>query len=656
MPFFTALEPRRLLAFDQSFTDVDGDVYRVELIGSGAAVVVTQDTGPDDANPATGFIGSLTITGTDAKSRLRITVTQAGAGNGRVGLLGLSATVLKSASLAPVDSEAGSAVTFADVGQLVFGDVGSGSEMDLNAGAPTTNLGTRTVAFRDIGFQLTISNGLRAATITATTIANAQFTLPQGAGTIVSSGDARIFFVAGASINEIRVGGFATLRGTINGDVRKVRADSFGPSSNSPLTVTGVLGALTAAGDLAAPFVVGRYGTINAGSLTGTVLSWTAPDAAGGKGIAIKSLTVVGDIIGTTIGPTKDATVPGTISSFKAASIADALIVAGAITTFNATGGINSADITLLNPTGVVSKAFKVGGVIVESSVEAEHGAGFASVRALGFDEVSWECGFVTSLTLGVGAEGGMRDNSFIHLRGADTRGFAMKTVNLGETIFESTVAVLSGNGTFGKVTGRVLQSADIKAFAIGSIVATGAPGGGGFALGDMFVHAFGDPVSKPSIGTIDIRGAVRFADIVAAGSIDRVNIGSIPSGDEEFRIAAGAPGRVEDFPGDLGGLNPGARINRITISGPFVAGTPTLSGALFIAPAIGTVTVKGLVNTTGANDTGQPFGFGARTFGKVTLKNGAGQTVKPVISATPGEYNVFDPEANGRFLFVVYA
>lgn len=63
-----------------AFTDADGDLFKVKVIGPGTAIVTLLD--PDhDGN---GAIDSLLLADTKTKSVLKISVTQAGAGDGRV--------------------------------------------------------------------------------------------------------------------------------------------------------------------------------------------------------------------------------------------------------------------------------------------------------------------------------------------------------------------------------------------------------------------------------------------------------------------------------------------------------------------------------------------------------------------------------------------
>ena len=74
------LEARIAPASVIAFTDADGDLFKVKITGPGTATVTLLD--PDhDGN---GAIDSIVLADTKTKSVLKISVTQAGAGDGRV--------------------------------------------------------------------------------------------------------------------------------------------------------------------------------------------------------------------------------------------------------------------------------------------------------------------------------------------------------------------------------------------------------------------------------------------------------------------------------------------------------------------------------------------------------------------------------------------
>lgn len=646
---FETLEARQLLAFTGTFTDVDGDTYRVELTGNGNAVVTTIDEGATDDNPLTGAIDQLTVTGTTTSSRLRVTVTKSPSGNGRVDLSGLTASVLRSASLAPVNSASGAAVTFDDVGQLIFGDVGSGANVSLNPAAPSTNLGRRTVTFGVIGFQLSISNGLRAATFTAKSVGNASLTLPLGVAKIVSSGDARIFFDAGASINEIRVGGFATLRGTINGDARTVNAGSFGPSSNSPLTVTGVLGTLSTKGDLASPFVAGRFGAVAAASITGGGLFWTTPDA---QGIAIKSINVRGVVESGGISAVGNVGIDGVITSIKVGAFTNSSVSAVAVPTFRSSGAIVNSFVNLSQASGVASRSFTAAGRVTSLTLNTPSASGISSLKFAGLLESALDVGFITKITLGRGAEGGVR-NSNLSLRGADAKGLAIQSASLGTGLHSSTLLATNELvGSIGSITGTSIESSTLTALRIKTLVLTGDSSG--FALRSSQILAFDATVGVLGLGTLDFRGAVSSTNITSTSSIGRFVARSLSS---SVFVNAGSLGESGELASTTAGMTLGNRINSITITKPFSAGAFTIGGPfVFNAPAIGNVSVAGRIDITGSGLTDSLFGFAAVAFGNVRLKNDQGQTLNPTIPVVSGNFNPFGPAPADLFTIRVIA
>ncbi len=363
---FESLDPRQLLAFTGTFTDVDGDTYKVELLGNGNAAVTTIDAGIDDGNAATGRIDQLTVTGTTAASRLRITVTvtQAGAGNGRVVIRDLNASILRSASMPAVDSNAGTLI-FDNVGQLEFGSTSNSVDLDVNVNAPVVNLGKRTAKFGDLD-NTGIDFGLAPATVSMKSATSTLFRFAQGAGRITSEGVFRSRLTSQASIGEIRVGGIATLRGgnpgSVVGDIRKISAASFG-ATDDPFTVTGVIGSLSSPGDFASNFIAGRFGSVTLGSMTSGQLASTTPDA---KGVTFKSVKVTGGVVDSLIGTGNfgfAAGVDGLIGSLSAASWSGGSIRAAAIKTFKIAGNLQGADMAFSGTmSGLTLGSLVVGG------------------------------------------------------------------------------------------------------------------------------------------------------------------------------------------------------------------------------------------------------------------------------------------------------
>lgn len=726
-----ALEPRRLLAFDQSFTDVDGDTYRVEVIGNGTAVVSPSI----DAN--NGFIDAMTVSGTDAASRLRITVTQVGAGDGRVGVSVFTASILRSAAMGGVDARPDADIEFENVGQLVFGDVRDDAVFDVSVNAPALpSLGTRTAVLRDVGDNPTVRFGAALVALTVRDVFDANFAFGSGVGTITANSFAADIDVEGP-VNEIKVAATAAISGSINGDLKKISAATFNNAGGS-LDIVGVVGTLVSAGINDGQFQAHRYGTVTASELRGVLFAST-PDASGvsfktikapgglntaviaipfgGTGGrintlttgtwtsstlvagSIKSMKVTGDwlnssmtltgapagltlgsmtITGVAIGT---MSVRGDMGALKFGVIGSGSIFelnddgnARHVKSITATGNVNPTVLRLfVGSVGAIAignnvgasqinlsatnrqalGSLKVVGTVGTTTITTHASQGIGSIRAAGMSTVTIDTAFIGAIVLGTGVDGGLA-NSQITLRGADAKGMALRSAKLGFTMQGSTILTELGAGGLGAVIAKTFEGSVLSAPTIGSITASGEPGLFGDVFTGMYVEADSAPAGGFSIGRLDVRGFAYQCDIAAAGSIDRISIVALPANDQEFRVTAGQSKAFSDFPADINGLNAAAAINRITITSPFDAGTPSFSGGVFIAPTIGTVTIKGLTNTSGVNDGGELFGFGARTFGTITLKDNDGTTVKPEFGMGPGTYGFLNP--NGNFAFVLYA
>lgn len=654
---FEALEDRRLLAFSGTFTDTDGDSYTIELVGNGNVQVTTKDAGASDGDPATGFIQQLRTLGTDASSRLSILVTKALSGDGRVPLLSASTTLLRSAKMPAVDAASGGTLIFEDVGQFEFG--GSSGTVDIDVGVNPfgVSLGKRTAVFGQVD-QAHIRFRAAPATLTFKGSNNLVLTLDQGAGLVSSAGPLVANFSSAASIKEIRIAGAANLCGTIEGDVTKLTAPSFADNP-TPLQITGLLGTLSSPGSNAAAIHAGRFGTITLGSLSNAELLYSTPDA---KGVAIASLRV-GEIANSQIGTDgAQGSTPGRIKTLTAVSMTNAAISASSIPTIKVTSGIAYSSIHLLDTAGTSLGALTVGDLIAATEIETEGAAGIGSIKALGLSadqfgtpaavETTINAGFLKSLKLGLGAEGGVRESD-IFLRGADTAGFALKAADFGAGVFSSSIVTTDpAAGNFGSLKAVEFNGHNIRAPRINSVLVTGRDDG--IAVQDGTLFGTSEAVGGFALGTITLKGDLIDTLIASVGSIKSFSAAAVSEG---TRVRAGRTDFDAGFPADLSQYNADAHIKSITLTKAFQpAPAFALNAAVFVAPTIDSIVVKGLVNTTGQDDFGQAFGFGARVFGKVTIQNASNQTVKPTIPTTPGIFNPFTPDAAGNFQFLIYA
>ncbi len=637
---FDALEPRQLLAFTGNFTDTDGDEYTITLTGPGDVVVVTQDLAYND-DPLSGFIETLTVTNTTASSRLKISVKKDPAGDGRVNLRNLSASVLRSATMPAVDLV--NVASFTDVGQLALGDVADDAALEVSLNPSTNNLGARTALFRNVGNEPTMDFGEFLASVRINDSVNIDFFFGEGVKVLSSNNSLIGRLGAGdtAVFSELRARGLFQMRANINSDIKVIAANEIQTFNSNRFQTTGSIAALTATTAYYGSFEARSFGSIVLGLMSESTLNWTAPDA---KGVAIKSLRVTGGINSSSIGPEMNATAPGTIASLRAGSITGSIVDAGAITTFLVSGGITQSNVMFMNPSGVVGRAFTVAGRIVNVGIETANSAGIASFRAQGLQNVSFSGGFISSLTLAAGDLGGIRGDSVITLNGADSQNFALKTARLGAGLNASSIIANADlSGFVGSVTGASIENTStFIAPRISRMLLSG--NAEGFALRDATIRAIDATTGAFSLGTLDFRGIVTNTNITSAASIDRFTAREVRAG--TFVDA----GRNQNFFGlapNTSQIFPGNRINRITITGTDFA----LNGsAAFNATAIGTITLNGPINTSGQFDGGDPFGFAATTFGRVTLKNAQGQTVRPTIPTAPGDFNPFLPASSGNF------
>ncbi len=108
----------------QTFTDSDGDSYKVKLTGPGAAAVTLDDPDLDGKGPIAGIV----LAGTDATSALTITVVRVGDGRVKVGAIS-GADAVKSISAVKCDLTG--TIQVATLESLRIGDVAAGAGLAL---------------------------------------------------------------------------------------------------------------------------------------------------------------------------------------------------------------------------------------------------------------------------------------------------------------------------------------------------------------------------------------------------------------------------------------------------------------------------------------------------------------------------------------------
>ncbi len=194
-----ALEPRQLLASTFSGTDVDGDTYVVEVLGNGSAAVTTSGGG------TSGFLETVALSGTDLNSTLRITVTQAGGGNGELLLRGLTVGNLGAMNAPKVNADNDAVWTFGQVKSIIANDM-TDIDMAINGPAATKVA----LKFRTVD-QLLLDSSQRVSTYAANLDFGAQLNFDEGVDKVTvttdMAGDVVVTGPAKVSIGQVVVGG-----------------------------------------------------------------------------------------------------------------------------------------------------------------------------------------------------------------------------------------------------------------------------------------------------------------------------------------------------------------------------------------------------------------------------------------------------------------
>lgn len=329
----------------------------------------------------------------------------------------------------------------------------------------------------------------------------------------------------------------------------------------------------------------------------------------------------------------------GVNARFKSFSITDALsnsrvfIDIGSLESFNSAGGLEDSEIGLDAIVPSLLKTFKISGTLRDSEFDLAPSIGIGTFEAERVDACDFNVGYINSFKV-KSTDFGLTGSSLL-FTGQNTKGYALQSANFGKHFEMSGLSVM-GPGKLGALTSGRYFGGEVTAPTIDSILATGSQYE---AFGNMDVWATSNPLNGFSIKTIDIRGLATNSDIGAAGSIDKIRINCIHalSNAQKFRVSAGTVNTPASMPADLSGFAVGARINLIDIFHKFDA-EDDYTSAFFLAPEIQSINVAGRINTSGLNDGGQPFGFGAATFGTIKLKDTLGgqiSLVNPPLGAT---------------------
>lgn len=214
-----ALEPRKLLASTFTGTDVDGDVYLVEVTGNGSAAVTTSGGG------VTGFITNLVLSGTDLKSVLKITLT-ATPGNGEVQLENLTGGDLGVFEGTRLDDRPGGVWT---LGQAKTINVRTIDDVTFNINGPAAQKVSIKMGF--FGNAI-LHSTQRVGTLDVGSAVGGEMNLDEGVDSIISFGDFvtdfNVIGPANLSIVKAQIGGELNNDWDVSGGVGLVTALSVG--------------------------------------------------------------------------------------------------------------------------------------------------------------------------------------------------------------------------------------------------------------------------------------------------------------------------------------------------------------------------------------------------------------------------------------------
>ena len=306
----------------QSFTDSDGDVYTVKLIGPGTAVVKLDDPDGDTRGP----IASISLHGTDTTSSLLIAVTRIG--DGRVTIGRISSTNSLGGIVAPQCDLGAGGIQLAGLRSLRIGDVAAGSAILLPAAQDARTL---SVTARNVGaMQLTAPSS--TLTLTAQSVTGgAKFSANKIAAFKVTDGDCAADIATPRKFVSLSVKGgnfaghiVAYMIGTIS--VTTDRTGRGGGIANGTITA-GSIGTLLVDRDLSNSLILAGANLGADGALGGTGAD-ADTFAAGRLGTVIIRGNMVNSIIGAGITPvdgkfkdSTDSTVGGALSPLTAFTV-----------------------------------------------------------------------------------------------------------------------------------------------------------------------------------------------------------------------------------------------------------------------------------------------------------------------------------------------
>lgn len=646
---FCPLEARKLLAFNQTFTDVDGDQVTLKIQGNGTGAITFDLAGID----------ALTLTGTDANSKVTLSVKTAGGGNGRVNMdLGALLTTTVKSFEAPALDVNDSVLTFSQARSVRLGAMNASF---LNVDAPV-GLSLAVTLGNVTDSEITTTSGGTAFVLISTN-PNTSITEESRITSMKVSTSLRGSVLAdnygsitvGQELGAQLIARTPDPNGFSFGDIKVGSAFNagIGPGPNPPpgggnlpgkiksLTVSGLwtgggvratsIGSLKVTGDFT-PQVMQvsedqaqafSVKTVNVGGNVGGTWSLGAPISSWKSGtltslfditsfgnrVDIKSMTINGDVhddVDTNVNTIGTFTVKGTLS-----------------------GEWNFFGQDSKNRSVATLKANRLFQLDLDTSILG----GIGTISFGEIQDIEIASTFIGTLSHSASLGSGEISDSDIDVTGADAKGRAigtLKAVNFFSNFVEAP------NGSIASFTANRLGFNTINALALTALTLKAGGGFIGNVVGTTIVLT-GNDGSGRSSKSIKIAASLANSGIYSQGNIDSISLGSI---EQDSRVFVGRTSNVAGDPANASDFAAGT-LKSLTIGKSFDAANPAFISGWIAANTISSFTIKGAVELTGPT-----HGLAAVNFNKTSMKNATGQTIKPVVGAN-GDTNPLAPTAS---------
>lgn len=627
---FDALEPRAMLDATFNGTDSDGDLYTVTLKGAGTIDVLTTGGGQ------LGSIDALTISGSDAATKVSISVKRAGGGNGRVSLQTLTASPLDSFAAPSVDVVDGS-LAFERVASLVLGDVlGGGSITDSSPDSldqtaafrrlSTPGIGNLDVTFGGLVKKFTAVEWTGPGTLRAAGIGELKIT---GSRSLSSAGH----FEAALSLSENARATPLLKKATIAGDITRTWEIIGGAGSisvnnvqaDADLNIDGPLGTLNVKGTLLGDVRAITIGTINVKGAWSSEVSFTGADV---RGVGLGTFKVGQSPIGFLNSGMGD----GRVGTLESAGDLTAEISVRALTTLKVKGFANLGLVLSGQAGQPALKSATIGGK-ARGEWDLAGDLGSLSVGGMSSDFDLSLTGDALSISSKGAVQGTLGARSFksitakttmladMIVSGENAQGVSVGSISVGGQALISFTEMTGSVGSVKAGGAQLIMGAE----RIGSITITGKNGGDG-RLANSTIVTTGADSQGLSIGSVGVAGDIEGCTIAAKSDLKSITAKRIIGSN----ITAGVGGGVPGLPADLGFLDDALPANRgvigsIKVTQKFDLGVLAFNTTLVAARIINGVSIVG---RTGDANSGEIFGFAADTIKKIALRTNVNNQV----------------------------